>query len=118
MKNLDHAVSIINYLNEVTGSRFRTAKINMRFIIARLEEGYSPDDLKAIIDHKAKEWAGGEMAMYLRPSTLFNQTKCAQYDGQVGQPIIRGPETTQQTVAKINDQAARIADNLERRANG
>jgi uncharacterized phage protein (TIGR02220 family) len=118
MKNLDHAVSIINYLNEVTGSRFRTVKTNLRFIIARLEEGYSPDDLRAIIDHKAKQWLGTDSAMYLRPATLFNAKKCAQYDGQVGQPIIRGPETTQQTVAKINDQAERIAANLERRANG
>ena len=72
----DHAseaAEIVGYLNEATGSSYRpSSKQTMRHINARLKEGYTVDDFKAVIDCKANEWMGGDMAKYLRPETLFS----------------------------------------------
>ena len=70
---------IIAYLNMQTGSSFKTtAKAHSTVIKARLAEGYTIDDLKAVIDSKAKEWLDSDMKQYLRPSTLFGASK---FDG-------------------------------------
>lgn len=64
---------IVEYLNLKTGKRFAyttkptTAKIN-----ARLEEGFTLDDFKKVIDIKVSEWlSDANMQKYLRPETLF-----------------------------------------------
>ena len=56
----------------------------MKFVRARLAEGATVDEIKAVIDMKAREWSGTDSAKYLRPETLFNATKYNQYVGQVG----------------------------------
>lgn len=77
---------IITYLNNKTGKRYsHNASGNKRIIQARLNEGYTLDDFKRVIDHKCNEWlppvkfSNGKMSdTYLRPATLFNQ-KFDQY---------------------------------------
>lgn len=77
---------IITYLNDKTGKRYsHNASGNKRIIQARLNEGYTFDDFKRVIDHKCNEWlppvkfSNGKMSdTYLRPATLFNQ-KFDQY---------------------------------------
>jgi phage replication O-like protein O len=72
-------VEILDYLNEKAGKKFRPVKANLDFIKARLNE-YSVDDLKLVVDVKVKQWLTDEkMNQFLRPSTLFNATNCAQY---------------------------------------
>lgn len=64
---------IIDYLNEKAGKKYRktVAKTN-GFIKARLKEGFSLDDFKAVIDVKVAEWKDdAKMNQYLRPETLF-----------------------------------------------
>ena len=78
------AVSVLDYLNEKAGTKFKPVECNLRFITARLKD-YSVDDLKAIIDKKYKEWYGTEMQQYLRPKTLFNQTNCENYTNSLGE---------------------------------
>jgi len=78
--------TIISYLNDKTGKRYSSKSAgNKRIIQTRLNEGYTVDDFKRVIDHKCKEWlppfkfSNGKMSdTYLRPSTLFNQ-KFDQY---------------------------------------
>lgn len=71
---------IIAYLNEKAGTNYRsTTKGTQRLINARLAEGFTVDDFKAVIDKKCAEWQGGEMQQYLRPETLFNGTKFESY---------------------------------------
>jgi uncharacterized phage protein (TIGR02220 family) len=71
---------IIKYLNKVVGSSFKaTTKAHNAPIRARLSEGYTIDDLKAVIDHKAVEWDDDKMKQYLRPSTLFGASKFDNY---------------------------------------
>ena len=66
-------ISIISYLNEKAGTKFKhtTAKTKTA-IKARLAEGFSVDDFKTVIDKKCAEWIGDDkMEKYLRPETLF-----------------------------------------------
>lgn len=66
------AVEVIDYLNERAGTRYRaTSQATKAKIQARLNEGYSVDDFKIVIDKKCAEWIGTEHEKYLRPETLF-----------------------------------------------
>lgn len=71
---------IITYLNEKTGRNYKhIAKINQRVIKARMNEGYTLEDFKTVIDKKTTEWNDDvKMKEYLRPETLFG-TKFDRY---------------------------------------
>ena len=78
------AREVVDYLNERCGRRFKKTKTSMKEIRARLNEGYTADDLKRIIDFKASQWMrDAKMSAYLRPSTLFNATNCMNYQQEV-----------------------------------
>lgn len=64
---------IVSYLNEKIGSRYRPGtEATKKHINARLNEGFTVDDCKTVIDIKADEWLGNkDMKKYLRPQTLF-----------------------------------------------
>ena len=79
------ATAVLAYLNDRTGKQFQPVKANTTLISARIAEGATLEDCKAVIDHKVAEWAADrKMAEYLRPATLFNATKFAQYAGELG----------------------------------
>ena len=67
---------IINYLNQVTGKRFRG--VDNKFLNARVNDGYIFTDFKKVIDIKSKQWLNTEHDKYLRPDTLFG-TKFDSY---------------------------------------
>lgn len=71
---------IIDYLNEKTGKNYKhKAKINQRVIKARMNEGYTLEDFKTVIDKKTAKWNDDvKMKEYLRPETLFS-TKFDRY---------------------------------------
>ena len=64
---------IIDYLNEKTGRKYKhTAIANQRVIKARMNEGYTLEDFKTVIDKKTVEWKNDvKMKKFLRPETLF-----------------------------------------------
>lgn len=73
------ASEAIDYLNSVIGSKFQKKGKSLSHANARLEEGHSLDDLKAVINAKWLEWGKDpKMAQYLRPETLFGASK---FDG-------------------------------------
>lgn len=73
---------IIDYLNMVLGTNYRyKTKNTQKHINARLENGYSVDDFKTVIEKKCKEWKGTEYERYLCPDTLFG-TKFEKYLNQ------------------------------------
>ena len=81
------AIAVLDFLNEKTGRRYKPVKANLELIAARLREGASEEDLRAVVAKKCREWSGdAAMAIYLRPATLFNATKFAQYQGELGAP--------------------------------
>lgn len=78
-KDKEIYVSIVGYLNQRAGTNYRaSSKKTKACIHARLEEGFTLDDFKTVIDKKAKEWIGTEYEQYLRPETLFG-TKFESY---------------------------------------
>ena len=75
---------IIKYLNEKTGSHFKsTSKSTQRLINGRLSENYTIEDFKYVIDVKTNEWKNNtKMSKYLTPDTLFNASKFEKYRNQ------------------------------------
>ena len=89
---------IVEYLNAVAGTRYKsTTRNTIAHIKARLKEGFTVDDFKAVIDTKATAWKDDpKMCAYIRPQTLFgpkfegylnegrtvrtNASRYAQYD--------------------------------------
>jgi len=72
-KDKDYIVELIKYLNEKAGRSFsdKTAATR-KHLRARLAEGYTPEQIKAVIDDRVMRWgADTHMAEYLRPNTLF-----------------------------------------------
>lgn len=71
----------ITYLNQKTNRNFDpNNKSNQRLIRARYNEGRTLEDFKKVIDKKVAKWLNDEkMMIYLRPSTLFNQTNFENY---------------------------------------
>ena len=82
MSYVDVYKDIINYLNNKIGTNYKyTSKKTQTLIHARTEEGFTIEDFKTVIDKKAAEWLGTDMAQYLRPETLFG-TKFESYLNQ------------------------------------
>ena len=82
------ALEILGWLNKKAGTRFEPVEANLSLIRARLKEADRPAwRLKQLVSAKATEWPPGhDMRKYLRPATLFNREKCAQYLGQLPPP--------------------------------
>lgn len=80
---LEMSEKIIGYLNERLGTRYQASgRKTVRTIKARLAEGFTLDDFKAVIDKKCTEWEhDAKMCVYLRPETLFG-TKFESYLNQ------------------------------------
>ncbi len=70
---------IIDCLNLKAGKNFRSSTAATQSLIkARLNEGFTVEDFKKVIDIKCNEWLGSDYAQYLRPQTLFG-TKFESY---------------------------------------
>ena len=72
--------SIITYLNHICNTKFRAGTEATRKLIRKhINEGFTEDDFKAVIDSKYKEWGekpklfpnGMWSNEFLRPTTLF-----------------------------------------------
>lgn len=82
-QQVDFVKSVLDYLNDKAGTRYSDKGANYQLVIMRKREfKCSLDDFYQIIDNKVKEWRGTDMEKYLRPATLFNKTKFANYLGQ------------------------------------
>lgn len=64
---------VINYLNQKTSKKFKSGNQKTREkIIARVNNGYTLEDFKKVIDIKSSQWLNDkQMCKYLRPETLF-----------------------------------------------
>ncbi|MBY0754070.1 conserved phage C-terminal domain-containing protein [Clostridium sardiniense] len=71
---------IIDFLNEKLDTNYKSiTKTTVRLIEGRLDEGYTVDDFKKVIENKKKSWKGTKYEAYLRPSTLFRESKFEEY---------------------------------------
>jgi uncharacterized phage protein (TIGR02220 family) len=79
-----HAQLILDFLNHKAGRNYRPTPINLGFIRARLQAGATVDQCRAIIGRKTALWKSDpKMNQFLRPATLFNETKFEQYLGEL-----------------------------------
>ncbi len=64
---------VINYLNTKTGKKYKaTTDKTISLINARLNDGFTPEDFKKVIDVKTSQWLkDAKNNQYLRPETLF-----------------------------------------------
>lgn len=78
------SAQIVAYLNEKAGTRYKSAsKATQGRINARLSEGFTVEDFKAVIDKKCGEWLNDpKMRQYLRPETLFG----TKFEGYLNAP--------------------------------
>ncbi|ACZ07702.1 Conserved phage C-terminus (Phg_2220_C) [Sebaldella termitidis] len=65
-------IEIIDHLNTVTKSAFKSDTVASKQLMNKLlESGFTVEDIKLVIEFKAKEWEGTDREQYLRPKTLF-----------------------------------------------
>lgn len=113
----EEVVEVIEYLNLAAGKCFGThTKESVRLISARLKQ-YDLQDLKNVIDLQCKVWPKGhEMYMYLRPSTLFNESKFESYHQNV-QSLQNGDYAIRESSNKNGRNGNRISAGFMERVN-
>ncbi|MFL6676116.1 MAG: conserved phage C-terminal domain-containing protein [Massilia sp.] len=78
------AGDILTYLNEQASRNYKPLPASIKLIVARLNEGATVDECKAVVDAKVTEWRDdSKMRAFLRPATLFNAMKFANYVGEL-----------------------------------
>lgn len=86
---------VVQYLNDRLGTKYRyQTKGTQEHINARLKEGYTVDDFKAVIDKKFEEWHGTDMEKFLRPETLF----AGKFESYLNQKTVRNHQTNAKNV--------------------
>lgn len=110
---------IVDYLNEKAETKFRSSSQKTQSLIkARLNEKFTVDDFKKVIDNKVQEWKDTDMEIYLRPETLFG----TKFEGYLNQKPIQKKNTrttqsyTDQEIMKHNytkEQINAIFDKLD-----
>ena len=95
-----YIVEILNHLNMRTGSHYKSSTPKTKELIkARLNENFTVEDFKTVIDKKCVEWMNTDMQKYLRPETLFG-TKFESYLNQDVKPTSKNMSLTTE---KINE---------------
>lgn len=107
-KNAENAkkelyVLIVDYLNKKTGKEFKSStKKTQSLINARLNEGWTKEQIMKVIDIKSREWRGTEQEQYLRPETLFG-TKFESYLNQETHPEPRASKPLDKAAAALRE---------------
>ena len=76
---------IVDYLNKSAGTNYRaSSKKTQQLIKARINEGYTLEDFRVVIEKKTRGWINdNKMKGYLRPETLFG----TKFEGYLNQPV-------------------------------
>lgn len=96
---------IIEYLNHRTGKKYSVkTKKTAQLIHKLLDNGFTVDDFRTVIDIKTQQWLNNEkMNQYLRPRTLFSE-KFEDYLNESSKQKPKSTQTNGQTVAdKMRD---------------
>lgn len=101
-KNLATISSVIEYLNQKASKRFKCrTNATMNILQDRMEEGYTLEDFKLVIDTKTAQWLNDpQFRNYLQPSTLFKAEKFENYLNEapvktarsIGYEVYKSPE--------------------------
>lgn len=84
---------VVEYLNLKANRNYRPGTTKTKSLISARLKDYTVEDLKAVIDFKVDEWLENEkMNKYLRPETLFNETKFENYINELPSQAIEVEE--------------------------
>ena len=76
---------VVDYLNQKAGTKYKSSSKNTtKHIKARINDGYTLEDFKTVIDKKCSEWLNTDMEKYLCPETLFG----SKFEKYLNQKII------------------------------
>lgn len=104
---------ILNFLNEVTGSKFREIKSNLSKITALLKQEFNKEQIVEVIQLKVIQWKNNpKMAMYLRPSTLFLESNFENYINEI-ERIKKNPTMYADYFKQINNIKTSAADDAD-----
>ncbi len=97
---LDCTDEIIQHLNMRAGTKYKsnTAKTK-QLINARLNEGFTLEDFKTVIDKKCVEWSGTEFEKFLRPNTLFG----TKFESYLNQNIVKPKTKKSDAIDAVKD---------------
>ena len=91
---------LIDYLNEKAGTEYVVGEPELNRVRSLLDAGYTPTQMRTVIDKKCAEWMGDEkMRGYLRPSTLFGD-KFGEY---LASPVSMALERERETNRKRSE---------------
>jgi uncharacterized phage protein (TIGR02220 family) len=89
---IEQAAEVLTLLNAKTGRKYAAKNprgaptANAEVVMARLKEGYTLEDCKAVIASKYREWGHDErMSKFLTPETLFRRSNFERYIAEVGE---------------------------------
>ena len=107
--------NIIDYLNLRLGTNYKSTSIKTRALIdARLNDGFTEEDFKIVIDKKYYKWHDTDMEQYLRPETLFSN----KFESYLNQRISEEKKSLKDISMKEIDEAlSRERDQKGKEAN-
>jgi len=99
----EYIVEIVSYLNDVAGKNYRhTTRKTQQLIKARMNEGFTVDDFKEVIDKKSKDWKQDKkMNRYLRPETLFG----TKFEGYLNENVVPENKTKDEQIKHVDSDA-------------
>lgn len=105
-------IAVVDYLNIQTGQHYKPNTPKTKTLInARLNEGFTLEDFKKVIDKKTLEWQNTKMEKYLRPETLFG----TKFEGYLNQKEENLPVWFNKNIKEeMNDNTRAIYEELDR----
>lgn len=98
---------LISYLNDKAGTSHKPTKTVVRQIQGLLDNGYTPFQIRTVIDKKCDEWLNdSKMRGYLRPSTLFGD----KFDEYLNAPVSLRAEAERKRTESIEELRKRLEE--------
>lgn len=92
----------VDYLNEKAGTKYKSSSKNTtKHIKARINDGYTLEDFKTVIDKKCSEWLNTDMEKYLCPDTLFGSKFEKYLNQKINGPGVNNKNTQNNAVQDI-----------------
>lgn len=105
--------SLVSYLNQKTGSQYKSDRSTERLIEKLVESGHTEAEIKTVIDKKVAEWIGSDkMRAFLRPRTLFGD-KFEQYLSAPEPLQIEKQKKTAEDKAKLMMRKVKAQEDLD-----
>lgn len=105
--------SLIDYLNNKTGSKYKLTEATTERIGELLSAGYTEADFKSVINSKVSDWLNDpKMSQYLRPRTLFGD-KFEEYVSAPESVEVKQQKQQGERKQELIEKRAKSAENLE-----